>query len=325
MYTKSVLITGSSGYIGSHFTKYFTQKGYHVFGLDVVEPKKELRHYLKDFLHTDIADTPLVLDYLARHKPMGVIHCAAKALVAESVAFPQMYEDYNVTRANAFLETCISSSIANFIFSSTAAVYGEPLHIPIKEDHPRSPVNPYGETKKKFEDILLKKHHDKEINAGIFRYFNACGADFDAELGECHEPETHLIPNVIKSILEEKPLHIFGNQFSTRDGTCVRDYIHVIDLAHSHYLLMEQMIQSQMTDNIFNLGTEGGYSILEIIDAAQKILTKKVHFEIKNPRPGDPATLIASHQKAKTVLGWEPQWSDLETILTTAWAWHQKQ
>ncbi|MEZ4846496.1 MAG: UDP-glucose 4-epimerase GalE [Bdellovibrionota bacterium] len=261
-----ILITGSSGYIGSHFVKFFKKQGAEVFGIDLAFPPKSLQKYFSNHIVEDIANTSHVSEFLQKNKPDLVIHCAAKCLVGESMEKPDLYEEYNVKKASAFLDLCQQSGITKFLFSSTAATYGNPTQTPIDENHPQQPINPYGETKLKFEKILLSK---KMITAGIFRYFNVAGADPDSEIGECHEPETHLIPNLLRSLSANQPAKIFGNDYDTKDGTCVRDYIHVMDLARAHWLLSKSMLEKN-EGGIFNLGTTTGYSILDVLNAAEK-------------------------------------------------------
>ncbi|MCB1198722.1 MAG: UDP-glucose 4-epimerase GalE [Deltaproteobacteria bacterium] len=320
---KKVLITGSSGYIGSHFVKYFSQKNYAVFGLDRVAPPKAILKYLNDHLQTDIADHQ-VAEFIKRHNLKSVIHCAALALVKESVEFPEKYFDNNVHRGTTFLQQCITNGVQHFIFSSTAAVYGEPQDIPINEEHPTNPINPYGQSKREFEKHLLSHHNTGNIQAGIFRYFNACGADLDGEIGENHHPETHFIPNLINACLADQDVILFGNNYPTSDGTCVRDYIHVLDLASSHFLLLEKM-HTTSVDPLYNLGTKEGYSLLQIVEAAEKIVGKHIRYHFEPPRAGDPSTLVADATKAREVLNWTPQYSDLNTIVSSALKWHQKQ
>ncbi|MEZ4818341.1 MAG: UDP-glucose 4-epimerase GalE [Bdellovibrionota bacterium] len=324
MINKTVLITGSSGYIGSHIAKYFAQKEYTVLGLDREPPPNGLKPYLHDNLQTDIAQTRTVKDFLQQYACKNIIHCAALALVEESVSDPNKYFDNNVVKANAFLNVCREVEVKNFIFSSTAAVYGEPKQNPISEKHPRNPINPYGQSKKEFEEHLLSHHHAGSIHAGIFRYFNACGADLGGEIGENHDPETHFIPNLIKSALTHQDVVLFGNNYPTFDGTCIRDYIHVWDLASSHYLLLEKMLTTSV-DPVYNLGTKEGYSLLQIVEAAEKILGKSIRYHFKPPRAGDFSTLVADATKAREVLNWTPQYSDLNTIVSSALKWHQKQ
>lgn len=315
-----ILITGSSGYIGSHFVKYFKRNGADVFGIDLVFPPKQLQKYFSSHIVEDISNVKHVSDFLDKTKPELIIHCAAKCLISESNEQPAMYHEYNVLKATAFLDLCLSKNIPNFLYSSTAATYGEPIKSPIKENHPQNPINNYGKTKLEFERILLSK---KELCVGILRYFNAAGADPETEIGEHHEPETHLIPNVIRAILDGKPIFVHGNTYPTKDGTCVRDYIHVMDLKDMHWRLAKQMIEKKR-GGIYNLGSTHGYSILEVIKTAEKIIGKKTQILFQGKRPGDPSILIADAGAAKNDFDWTPQHSSLENMIETALKWHSK-
>lgn len=315
-----ILITGSSGYIGSHLVKYFKKMGADIYGIDLVFPPKKLQKYFSNHIVEDISNTQHVSEFLAKTKPDLIIHCAAKCLVAESVEKPDLYQEYNVDKPSTFLKLCIDHGILNFLFSSTAATYGNPIQAEILESHPQHPINPYGATKLEFEKVLLSQ---KELCTGIVRYFNAAGADPENEIGEHHEPETHLIPNVLKAISENKPVSVFGNDYETKDGTCVRDYIHVMDLANAHWLLSEQML-NQKKGGIYNLGSANGFSILDVIQCADKVTGKKTQISYQPRRAGDPPTLVADSSNAKKNLNWNPQFN-LETIIQTAWAWEKSE
>ena len=320
----SVLITGSSGYIASHFVKYFHSQGCKIYGIDREFPAKTLQKYLTNHIVEDISNQKAVSHFLHKHPVDIVIHCAAKCLVEESVREPELYRDYNVTRASSFLEICQQHQIKYFLFSSTAATYGEPIQSPIPESHVQQPTNPYGATKLEFERILLHAQATQNLHVGIVRYFNAAGADPKTEIGEHHDPESHLIPNLINALQTNQPIHIYGNDYPTKDGTCVRDYIHVWDLAIFHHLLAKHMIEQNKT-GIFNLGSTYGYSILEVIQTAEKITGKKTDKIFLPRRPGDPSSLVADASKAKNELNWSAQYSSLESIIETAWNWHRDQ
>ena len=313
-----ILITGSSGYIGSHLVKFLKKKGADIYGIDLEFPPKTLQKYFSNHIVEDISNENHVREFLEKNKPDLVIHCAAKCLVAESVEKPDLYQEYNVTKPTTFLNLCLEQGISNFLFSSTAATYGEPTQTPISENHAQQPINPYGKTKLEFEKILLSQ---KNMCVGIVRYFNAAGADPETEIGEHHEPETHLIPNIIQSISTNRPVQVFGNDYATKDGTCVRDYIHVMDLADAHFRLAKQMLNDKR-GGIYNLGSASGFSILEVIQTAEKVMNKKTKIQFLPRRPGDPPTLIADSALAKKELAWNPQHSSLETIIETAYKWH---
>lgn len=320
--TFSILVTGSSGYIGSHTVKLCKSKGAKVFGIDRVFPPKVLQRYFDGHLVEDISGSK-VRGFLEKNKIDVVVHCAAKCLVAESVEKPDEYFDNNVTKANQFWSTCKESGIHRILFSSTAATYGEPIKSPIEEDHPQKPINPYGQTKLEFEKSLLADQQATEnITIGILRYFNVAGADPEAEIGEDHHPETHLIPNIIRSMAQGAQITIFGSDYPTPDGTCIRDYVHVWDLADFHYRLASRMVFSDV-GGVYNLGTTYGFSNLEVLKAAEKVLNKKASFQFAARRPGDPAILVADSKKAKRELEWEMTHSNLETIIETAYRWHQ--
>jgi UDP-glucose 4-epimerase len=300
--------------------KFFKKQGASVFGIDLVFPPKTLQKYFSNHIVEDIANSQHVSEFLTKIKPDLVIHCAAKCLVAESVEKPELYEEYNVKKASTFLDLCESHGVNRFLFSSTAATYGNPLQSPITETHPQHPINPYGATKLKFEQILLSR---KNLCVGIFRYFNVAGADPKSEIGENHHPETHLIPNLIKAALANSPAKIFGNDYETKDGTCVRDYIHVMDLANAHWLLAQQMIENNQ-GGIYNLGTTTGHSILEVLQATEKVLGKKISLQQEPRRAGDPPILVADATSAQKNLGWKINYT-LEQIIKTAHKWHKSQ
>lgn len=314
-----ILITGSSGYIGSHLVKFLKKNGAEVFGIDLVFPPKTLQKYFSNHIVDDIANEAAVSHFLEKHQPELVIHCAAKCLVAESVEKPQLYQEYNVTKPTSFLHQCLSHGVKGFLFSSTAATYGEPTQTPIPESHTQLPINPYGATKLEFEKKLLAQ---KNLTVGIVRYFNAAGADPETEIGEHHEPETHIIPNVLAAIAQNRPVPIFGKDYATKDGTCVRDYIHVMDLADAHWRLANQMLKDNR-GGIFNLGSASGFSLLEVVQIAEKVTGKKAQISFQARRPGDPSTLVADSSKCRKELGWNPSHSSLENIVQTAYKWYQ--
>lgn len=317
---QTVLISGSSGYIGSHFVKYFTQSGWNVVGLDKVRPTSAISKYLSANLHADMSEEERVYEFCKTHGAIGVVHCAAKCLVGESVQDPEGYHDNNVIRGGTFLEAVVRAGVEAFLFSSSAAVYGEPEKTPIPEDHPKNPINPYGATKWAFEQSLSKR---EGLAVGSFRYFNAAGADPETELGEVHDPETHLIPNAIRTALGvDTTFNVLGTDYPTRDGTCERDYIHVWDLAAAHELLLRKLLKSEGS-HAYNLGTGNGYTVKEVLDELDQQVGKKISRTHSPRRVGDPATLVADPTKAKKELDWNPTHSDLSTIIQTALRWHR--
>lgn len=251
------------------------------------------------------------------------MHFAAFAYVGESVENPLMYYKNNVSETISILQQMTESNIPHSIFSSTCAVYGEPNETPIPENHPKNPINPYGRSKLMVEQILDDFHHAYGLESVSLRYFNAAGADPEGELGEDHSPESHLIPLTLQVALQQRnAIHIFGDDYPTKDGTCIRDYIHIEDLAQAHLLALERLLDGK-PGGTFNLGNGEGYSVKEVIDAARKVTGKSIPVKISARRPGVPAVLVGSSRKAFSELGWQPNYPDLHTIMETAWRWHR--
>jgi len=317
-----VLVTGGAGYIGSHTVKKLVKKGYEVIVLDNLSKGHEEAVDKKAILiKDDLGNSEILNDIFKKDKIDCVIHFAADSLVAESMEKPSKYYTNNLVNSLNLLIIMLKNRVNNIIFSSTAAVYGNPKKMPIEEQDPCKPINPYGETKLLFEKKLLKYSELKILNFISLRYFNAAGADDGADIGEDHDPETHLIPLILKSILEEKEFKIFGDDYPTRDGTCIRDYVHVNDLADAHILAMEYLLKENKSD-IFNLGCKRGYSIKEIVKVVEELTGKKVRYSITNRRKGDPPILIADSTKINKLLGWKAKYNIKETI-ETAWDWHR--
>jgi len=255
----------------------------------------------------------------------AVMHFSAKSLVAESMADPALYYANNVTGTLNLLAAMRAHGVEKFIFSSSAAIFGNPVQAFIDEGHPKAPINPYGATKLMVEEILGHYQQAYGLRSVSLRYFNAAGADPAGEIGESHQPETHLIPNVLRSLLVEgESLKVFGNKYSTSDGTCVRDYIHVEDLCRAHLLALEFLADNAGAHG-FNLGNGVGFSILEVIRAAEEVSGRKIPYALAPPRSGDPATLVADSTLARNQLGWVPRYTDINEIIATAWAWHRNQ
>jgi len=270
----------------------------------------------------DLADTETLKEALRSHSVDSVMHFAANSLVGESVQDPKKYFNNNVMNSLQLIESLSELKIRKFIFSSSAAVYGEPETIPIPEDHPCSPTNPYGETKWIFEKILEAFHALGKINYISLRYFNAAGADPEGDLGEDHAVETHLIPLVLRAALDNGSVPIFGTDYDTPDGTCIRDYIHVTDLAEAHILALKGLISGK-SSGVYNLGNGNGYSVKEVLRTAEIVTGKKIKSYETTRRPGDPARLVASSDRIRRELGWFPKYPDLTTIIQTAWEWHR--
>lgn len=319
----AILVAGGAGYIGSHVCKMLAAKGYEVVVLD------NLSHGYKDFVKWgefvpgDIGDTRQ-LDLLFEHyKIDAVMHFCAFIEVGESVAKPDTYYINNTANTINLINVMKKHDIKKFIFSSTAAVYGMPESIPIKEDDRKDPINPYGNTKYMVERILDDYDKAFDFKSIRFRYFNASGADPDGEIGEAHIPESHLIPLILDAALGKRDnIKIFGTDYETKDGSCVRDYVHVNDLADAHIRGLEYLLKGGETD-YFNLGSGSGFSVREMIEAVKKITGKSFTVIEDKRRPGDPAVLIAESSKAQQKLGWKLTYS-LEEIIKTAWEWHQK-
>lgn len=320
----NILVVGGAGYIGSHMCKYLAKNGYQPIVLDnLVYGHREAVKW-GPFFEGSMTDSKLVNHIFSKYKIEAVMHFAAFCYVGESVIDPVKYYRNNVAATIALLEKMVEKNISNFIFSSTCATYGEPVEIPISEQHPQNPINPYGKSKLMVEHILDDFYKAYGLQYVSLRYFNAAGADPDGELGEDHKPETHLIPLVLQTALGQRgSIDIFGDDYPTSDGTCIRDYIHINDLAQAHFLALERIL-NYLPGGQYNLGTGNGYSVKQLIDLASKITGKSIAANITERRPGDPAVLISSSNKAIKELGWNPQFSDLNTIIETAWNWYNK-
>lgn len=317
-----ILILGGAGYIGSHAVKHLADSGYEV----VVGDNLSSGHLAAvdsraNFVHCDLLNPFSLRQLLKQYKPEAVIHFAALAYVGESVLEPGKYYYNNVAGTLNLLQAMLDNNIKNIVFSSTCATYGEPIYTPIDEKHPQKPINPYGRTKLMIEQIFQDYEKAYGLKHCSLRYFNAAGAARDGVLGESHSPETHLIPLILKAIKGEIPqVSVFGTDYETPDGSCIRDYIHVEDLAQAHRLALEKLIQSQSSFQI-NLGTGQGHSVLEIIRAAEKVSGQKCPVRISGRRPGDPSILVADSKKAQKFLGWAVQYTDIEEIVESAWDW----
>ena len=321
-----ILVTGGAGYIGSHGVLALKKRGYDVIVLDnLVYGHQPI---VEDVLQVElvVGDTQdrLLLDNLfATRNITAVMHFAAYAYVRESVTDPGKYYRNNVVGTLTLLEAMIAAGVKNMVFSSTCATYGVPQEIPISESHPQNPINPYGTSKLMVEWILKDFDKTYGLKSVIFRYFNASGAAPNGLIGEDHTPETHLIPLILYTALGKRPhLSIFGTDYPTPDGTCIRDYIHVSDLAQAHVLGLEYLFKSRKTE-VFNLGNGNGFSVREAIAKAREVTQKEIPVVERERREGDPPILVGSSEKAKNILRWQPQYSDLRDIIAHAWQWHQ--
>ena len=322
-YNENILITGGAGYIGSHTAKLLFSKGYNVIVLDnLCRGHIELVKW-GEFINGDLENINLIKNVLCENQIKAVIHFAAFAYIGESVEKPGMYYQNNLSNTINLLNAMVDVKVNKIVFSSTCAVYGMPTKLPIPENHVQSPINPYGNSKLMIERALKDFDMAYDIKSISLRYFNAAGADLDGEIGELHNPETHLIPNALRVALEmEEYFKVFGIDYDTKDGTCIRDYIHVNDLAVAHLKSLESLLDNKES-NFYNLGTGKGYSVKDILMTVEKVTGKYVKHVGINRRAGDPPVLIADYSKAKNELDWIPQHSDLETIIESAWNWHK--
>ena len=320
----SILVLGGAGYIGSHAVYQLIDKGYEVVVVDNLQTGHEQAvHSKASFYKGDIREKAFLRNVFAKEKIHTVMHFAANSMVGESMENPLMYFDNNVYGAQILLGVMNEFGIKNIVFSSTAATYGEPKHVPITEDMPTNPTNPYGESKLTMEKLMKWCDVAYGIKYVSLRYFNVAGARRDGKIGEDHTTETHLIPLVLQVALEQREyITVFGEDYNTKDGTCIRDYIHVEDLIEAHILAMNYLI-NQGESNIFNLGSNQGFSVKEIIEAARDVTKHPIPVRIGERRAGDPSTLIASSQKAERILGWQPKCTLVHEIIADAWNWHQ--
>lgn len=323
----TILVTGGAGYIGSHTVQALQKSGYEVIILDnlVYGHQDIVENALKvPLIKGDINDRSLLDNIFATYPISAVMHFSAYIFVGESVTDPAKYYRNNVVGTLTLLEAMVAAGVNKFVFSSTCATYGLPQTIPLTEDHPQNPINPYGWTKLMVEQILKDFDTAYGLKSVCFRYFNASGASPDGLLGEDHNPETHLIPLVLQTALGiREAISIFGTDYDTPDGTCVRDYIHVVDLAQAHILGLEYLLGGGESDS-FNLGNGNGFSVKEVIETAKIVTGKEIKIKISDRRAGDPPYLVGSSEKARKILNWQPQYSDLKDTITHAWQWHQK-
>jgi UDP-glucose 4-epimerase len=318
----SVLITGGAGYVGSHALGVLRSKGYECIVLDnLSRGHRELAQDAR-LIVGDIGDRELVARLLRDANVTAVMHFAAYAYVGESVSKPLDYYRNNVAQTLALLECMVEAGVKKFVFSSTCATYGVPQVVPITEEHPQRPINPYGASKLMVERILRDLDSAYGLRSVVLRYFNAAGADPSGRIGEMHDPETHLIPLILQVAAgERRAIEVFGSDYDTPDGTCIRDYVHVTDLAQAHVLGLRHLEAGGASD-AFNLGNGSGFSVMEVIRAAERVTGRRIAYDTAPRRAGDPATLVGSSVKAREVLGWKPQYVELEAITETAWQWH---
>ncbi|OGV69887.1 MAG: UDP-glucose 4-epimerase GalE [Lentisphaerae bacterium RIFOXYA12_FULL_48_11] len=314
-----VLVAGGAGYIGSVTTELLLNDGHEVVVFDNLERgHREAVDKRAGFRKGDLRDKDRIFKVMSEIRPDAVMHFAAYALVPESMEKPELYFRNNVYGGINLVESMYKYDVGKIVFSSTCATYGQPEKVPITEDVAQRPTNPYGESKLMFEQTLKWYHELHGMTTVFLRYFNACGAT--EKFGEDHDPETHIIPIILQVALgQRKQVKIYGDDYNTPDGTCLRDYIHIVDLAQAHILALKGKVSGP-----FNLGTGNGYSVLEVVETAREVTGHPIPAEIAPRRPGDPAKLVAGAEKARKILKWKPQYDDLDSILQSAWNWHQK-
>jgi len=318
-----VLVVGGAGYIGSHMVKLLGQRGFQVTVLDNLcaghrDAVQGARFVLGDLGERDLLNTLFQAEHFD-----GVMHFASHIQVGESVREPAKYYLNNVFKTQYLLDAMVAHRVKCFIFSSTAAIFGEPLRVPIDEDHPKQPINPYGRGKWMVEQMLQDYDLAYGLKAVCLRYFNAAGADPEGKLGERHDPETHLIPLVLRAATSQRPITVFGTDYDTPDGTCIRDYIHVNDLGEAHLLALQRLWDG-VGSAAYNLGNGNGFSVREVIDTARKVTGCEIPVVYGERRPGDPARLVADARRARAELGWTPRYADLATIIAHAWQWETR-
>lgn len=323
---KTILVVGGAGYIGSHAVAALIDAHHKVIVLDNLSSGHRDLVLGGELIVGSCGDPPLLDRIFASNEVDAVMHFAASSIVEESVTQPLEYYRNNVTNTLELLDAMRRHCVSNLIFSSSAAVYGEPSELPIAETHPLLATNPYGATKRVIEEMVAACALSHGLRFAVLRYFNAAGADPHGRIGERHEREPHLIPLVLQVAAGTRAnIKIFGADYATQDGTCVRDYVHVVDLANAHLLALARLIRGEVLNAIYNLGNSRGYSVRQVIDLAQKISGRAIPIVEAPRRVGDPAILIADSKKAKTELGWRPQFEVLDDIIQSAWSWHQRE
>lgn len=319
-----ILVVGGAGYIGSHMVKHLHQLGCQVVTLDNLSNGHREAVIAGEFINGDIANSTLLDNIFTNHKFDAVMHFASFIQVGESVLDPLKYYLNNVSGTLNLLNSMKIAGISRFIFSSTAAIFGEPEYVPIDESHSKKPINPYGKSKLIIEDALVDFELAYGLKSICLRYFNAAGADPAGQLGERHDPETHLIPLVLQVASGRRPhISVFGRDYETPDGTCIRDYIHISDLCEAHWLALQMLLKGG-DSNFYNLGNSKGFSVQEVIDTARRITGKSISVVYATKRVGDPARLVADSSFARAKLGWTPKYASLETIIEHAWQWEQR-
>jgi len=330
MIKNKVLVIGGAGYIGSHMVKYLASRGFAPVVFDNLSTGHADSARFGQLVVGDLADQALLDQLFTEHTFVAVLHFAAASLVGESMEHPAKYYRNNVSNTLNLLDAMVKHSVKDFIFSSTAAIFGEPQYTPIDEMHPKDPINPYGASKLMIEQILEDYAAAYGLNSVSLRYFNACGADPESDLGELHDPETHLIPLVLQAASgRRESIKIFGSDYPTPNGTCVRDYIHIVDLCQAHHKALEKLIDKSLSGaHGFNLGNGKGFSVKEVIETADAVVSKDgktIMVDKAERRPGDPAVLVADAKVATEMFYWQPEYQCLEVMIEHAWAWELRQ
>jgi UDP-glucose 4-epimerase len=319
-----ILVVGGAGYIGSQMVKQLLQSNHEVVVFDNLSTGYRDAVVGGEFVLGDLANRENLKQLFEQHSFDGVMHFASFIQVGESVLKPSKYYQNNVSNTLNLLDAMVEHDVKKLIFSSTAAIFGEPQYVPLDEKHPKQPINPYGLSKWMIEQILQDYDKAYDFKSICLRYFNAAGADPDGEIGERHIPETHLIPLILQAASgRREKITIYGNDYDTPDGTCIRDYIHVVDLCQAHLLALEQLL-SGASSSVYNLGNGAGFSVKQVIDTAKEITQKPIKIDMGQRRDGDPARLVADSSQAKIALQWQPRYADLEKIVADAWRWEQK-
>lgn len=317
-----VLITGGAGYIGSHTNEYLQERGIDTIVLDDLSDGHVEAVTRGRLVVGDFGDAVLLDRIMADGSVDAVVHFAAFASVPDSVMRPARYYRNNVTNMQTLLDACVRNKIKYFVFSSSAATFGSPEYVPMDEAHSQRPINPYGYTKLVGEQLLADYERAYGLRSCVFRYFCAAGDSKDGSIGEAHNPETHLIPVMIKAARSGRPFKVFGEDYDTRDGSCIRDFIHVLDIAEAHWLGLDYIMKNDCSED-FNLGSGEGFTVLEMIRALERVADRTVPYEVAGRREGDPAVLVASSDKARKLLGWEASHSSISEILADAWRWEE--
>lgn len=319
----TILVTGGAGYIGSHACKALAAAGYTPVTYDNLSTGWQDAVKFGPFEQGDLLDRARLDEVFAKHRPAAVMHFAALSQVGESMTDPGKYWRNNVSGSLTLIEAATDAGCLDFVFSSTCATYGDQDNVVLDENSPQYPVNSYGASKRAIENILANFESSHGLNSVVFRYFNVAGADPDAEVGEFHQPETHLVPLMLDAIDGKRPaLTIFGTDYETPDGTCIRDYVHVCDLVDAHVLGLK-WLEQQKGSRIFNLGTGNGFSVREVVDNSRSVTNRDVPIVEGDRRPGDCTRLVSGSSRAVTELGWSPSRSDMATMISDAWRWHQ--